>query len=85
MEESLKKGLLSMVVKIVYPKESLTLAEQEKTKAPYTLYLYFYSNSSDFEERMEAAWRPGASAEIWHIEYQDRGKLVASKKQGLWI
>jgi len=80
----MENGLLSWIVKIKYPKESLTEVELEKGVSSFVDYLYFYGNGDDYDERMIKAWRPGAVCEVFAVSLENMGMKKAGKIFGAW-
>lgn len=79
-----QSGLLSVVVRIVYNQDSLSKEDRESGKTPYTHYLYFYNDQNDYTDRMKAAWRPGAKAEIWRMTPEMVGTVSAEASLEDW-
>lgn len=76
-------SLLALVVKLTYPRSSLTEDEQY-TYSSLTRYLYFYGHCDDYEERMKKVWRPGAKAQLITFKRDCKMNLVADKERGVW-
>lgn len=69
-----------LIIKIHYPLESLTIKEIQKGALPYTRYIHCYDGEQDFNERMQAAWRPGATAEVFQVATKSIKQLKAKSK-----
>jgi hypothetical protein len=81
-----RQGMLRLVMKITYPKNSLTHEESDKLLNGMTYTLYFYGDCEDCEERMRKAWRPGATAELhWCTMVQGDSIAADPKRPGEWL
>ena len=82
-----KQGLLSLIVKISYPENSLSKEEQKSLHTFNTRYLYFYGTDDvtlHFDSYMAKAWRTGATALLYDVDTSPRSAMKTKKARGQW-
>ncbi len=79
---------LTLIVKVTYPENSLTLDEQKSFHSATQQFVYFYGPEDikqHLDFKLNKLWRPGAIAEFYDVEVERIDKTKkAGKQRGVW-
>lgn len=78
-----KEDLPSYIVIVLYDEKSLSVSQKRSGVTAARRFLYVYPHE-DFNERMSAAWKAGATAIVYRADYKIDGEVQATDVKGVW-